>query len=89
METMTKRRRESENSVPRKWYSLDEADQRTGAGKRLIAEAIKRGELPAYRLNRKVLRVKEDDLDVWMERFREEAPARTVEAIVDEIMRGI
>ena len=32
METMTKRRRESENSVPRKWYSLDEADQRTGAG---------------------------------------------------------
>jgi excisionase family DNA binding protein len=56
------------------FLSLVEAGDRIGIGHRAIRAAVKRGELPAFRLGA-ALKVDAADLDRFIEASREPAPA--------------
>ena len=48
------------------YLSLDQAAERLNVSKRTIRRAIAAGELPAYRMGQRVVRVKADDVEALL-----------------------
>lgn len=58
-------------------------------GREVLARAVRRGELPAYQIGRRLV-VFENDFDAWLERRRVRAelpPARIALAAAERMMR--
>ncbi len=47
--------------------SLRQAARRLGIAERVLRQAVRSGELPAFRLGQRTLRVKPTDLDGWIQ----------------------
>ena len=56
-----------------KTYSPGEVAQRCGLPTRTVLAAIRSGELGAWQINRRVLRIPEADLSRWLDLLRERA----------------
>jgi excisionase family DNA binding protein len=67
--------------VARKLYTPDEVAEMSGFHRQVIYRAIRRGELRAFRVCKRI-RIKEEDMEEWIERVRE----RTL--LVEQRMAG-
>ena len=47
--------------------SLRQAARKIGVADRVIRQAVRSGELPAFKLGQRTLRVKPTDLDTWIQ----------------------
>jgi DNA (cytosine-5)-methyltransferase 1 len=50
--------------------SLRQAARRLGVAERVLRHAVRSGDLPAFRLGQRTLRVKPTDLDDWIQNRR-------------------
>ena len=56
--------------MPRDVFTPGEVAERHGIPTRTVLEAIRRGDLPAFRYNARVIRVHRDALEKWTLRMR-------------------
>jgi excisionase family DNA binding protein len=47
--------------------SLRQAARKIGVAERVLSQAVRSGELPAFKLGQRTLRVKPADLDTWIQ----------------------
>lgn len=59
------------------FFTIDEAAKYLGTSRRNVLRFIKdqKDPLPHYRLNRKIIRLKPDEIDGWMRKFKVQSPA--------------
>ena len=50
--------------------SLRQAARRLGIAERVLRQAVRSGDLPAFKLGQRTLRVKPTDLDTWIQGLR-------------------
>jgi hypothetical protein len=60
-----------------------------GVPSRIAGRAIKKGILPCFRLSRKLVLLKKDDIERWIEGFRDEPGLGDVDRIVAEALQGV